>query len=53
MISINVNSILYLITFAFYVFLLKNELEPVKFELKYEYPEEYFIDLDMNNKNIL
>ena len=52
-ICVNINSVMLMITFTLYVFLLKNEFEAIKFELKVNYPEEYFIDLDKNNKNIL
>lgn len=50
---INLNSIMFLLTFAFHIYMLKNELDPISLELKINYPEEYFIDIDMNNKNIL
>jgi hypothetical protein len=52
-ICLNANSIMFLITFNLYIYFLKNELDPMKIELKFNYSEEYFIDLDLNNKNIL
>jgi len=52
-ICVNINSILFLFTFIVFVLSLKNELDPMKLELKFNISEEYFIDLDINNKNIL
>ena len=49
----NANSIMFLFTFMLYIFFLRNELDPIKFEIRYNDSEEYYIDLDINNKNIL
>ncbi len=52
-ICVNANSIMFLITFMLYIFFLRNELDPIKLELRYNCSDEYYIDLDINNKNIL
>lgn len=50
---VNINSIMFLLTFMIYIFFLKNELDPIKLELQFNYSDEYYFDLDINNKNIL
>jgi hypothetical protein len=52
-ICVNVNSIMFLFTFMMYIFFIRNELDPIKLEIRYNYSDEYYIDLDINNKNIL
>jgi len=52
-ISLNSNCFLFFVSFMIFVFLLKSSLEQITFEIKILHPEEYFIDFNNCNKNVL
>jgi hypothetical protein len=44
---------MFFLSFLFFVYLLKNTLEQITIELKIKNPEEYYIDYNNSNKNML
>jgi hypothetical protein len=52
-VSLNINSFMFFVSFLLFVYLLKNTLEQITIELKIKIPEEYYIDYDNSNKNML
>jgi len=52
-VSVNLNSFMFFFSFLFFVYLLKDTLEQITMELKIKHPEEYYIDYNNCNKNML